>query len=153
MENQAGFTLIELMTVVAVVGILAVLAIPTYRVYVGRAQVSEAFSLIGGLKPSLAEYMARHSGCPDNSQTSVGNIPKAKYISGTYVDNILVSAVKGKSTECAFTATFKSSGVLSALSNRSMRLTAVVSGGSYSWTCSSKDIANKYLPSYCSGAN
>ncbi|WP_155240129.1 pilin, partial [Kingella kingae] len=58
---QKGFTLIELMIVIAIIGILAAIALPAYQDYTARAQVSEGFSLAGGAKSALTEYYVSHN--------------------------------------------------------------------------------------------
>ena len=87
---QSGFTLIELMIVVAIIGILAAIAIPQYQNYVARAQVSEALSLASGGKVALAEYFNTNGTFPANN--SDAGMAAAADISGKYVDTVTVSA-------------------------------------------------------------
>ncbi|MHB0774320.1 pilin [Halomonas sp. WWR20] len=68
-RRQSGFTLIELMIVVAIIGILAAIAIPQYQNYVARSQVTEAINLMGGIKTGVEEYVAQTGAFPDGSTT------------------------------------------------------------------------------------
>ncbi|MFW1857067.1 pilin [Acinetobacter defluvii] len=63
-ENEKGFTLIELMIVVAIIGILAAIAVPAYQIYITRGQVSEAIYLGSGMKATLSEYGWNHAAWP-----------------------------------------------------------------------------------------
>ena len=78
-KAKKGFTLIELMIVVAILGILAAIAIPTYLDYTVRAKVSEAVSLLSGMANSIAEYHTSQGDWPNNL-TEVGGPKTSKYV-------------------------------------------------------------------------
>lgn len=86
---QKGFTLIELMIVIAIIGILAAIAIPAYQNYVIRAQVSEGSSLIGGIETAFDENYA-NTGTAASSNAAIG-IAASKTISGTYVSAVALT--------------------------------------------------------------
>jgi type IV pilus assembly protein PilA len=89
---QKGFTLIELMIVVAIIGILAAIAIPAYQDYVIRSQVSEGLAMASSLKASVSEFVADRGGWPDDVGDGNGDLgltapPSGKYVTGIEVDN------------------------------------------------------------------
>ncbi|ENW1101535.1 pilin, partial [Neisseria gonorrhoeae] len=86
---QKGFTLIELMIVIAIVGILAAVALPAYQDYTARAQVSEAILLAEGQKSAVTEYYLNHGKWPENN-TSAG-VASASEIKGKYVQKVEVN--------------------------------------------------------------
>ncbi|HGG9774389.1 TPA: pilin, partial [Neisseria meningitidis] len=86
---QKGFTLIELMIVIAIVGILAAVALPAYQDYTARAQVSEAILLAEGQKSAVTEYYLNHGIWPgDNSSAGVAS---SSTIKGKYVEKVEVA--------------------------------------------------------------
>ncbi|EMT3399619.1 pilin, partial [Neisseria gonorrhoeae] len=92
---QKGFTLIELMIVIAIVGILAAVALPAYQDYTARAQVSEAILLAEGQKSAVTEYYLNHGIWPeDNTSAGVANPTeiKGKYVESVTVANGVVTA-------------------------------------------------------------
>ena len=145
-RTQQGFTLIELMIVVAIIGILAAIAIPAYQDYTIRAQVSEGLSLADGAKTAMAEYYNNYGRFPSTNQ-SAGLSPAAS-ISGNYVSGVNVATTKGQ-----ITVTYSGPKVNSAINNDTLVLSAsTAGGGSVAWTCkagSSNGVPGKYLPSSC----
>ncbi|EMS3157076.1 pilin, partial [Neisseria gonorrhoeae] len=87
---QKGFTLIELMIVIAIVGILAAVALPAYQDYTARAQVSEAILLAEGQKSAVTEYYLNHGIWPENN-ASAGVASPASNIKGKYVQKVEVN--------------------------------------------------------------
>jgi type IV pilus assembly protein PilA len=90
---QQGFTLIELMIVVAIIGILAAIAIPQYAEYTNRARVSEGLQLAAGAKTATAEYYSANNKWP-NGNTEAG-VADAADIIGTNVTSVKVGAADG----------------------------------------------------------
>ncbi len=145
MKNmQKGFTLIELMIVVAIIAILAAIAIPAYQDYVVRAQVSEGATLSDGAKTAVAEFYSNRGHPPLNNQ-SAGLAPAAS-IAGSYVKTVTVASGK-------ITAEFADSGsqkANTAINGKAFVLSPVVAnGGSIVWTCTGSTVAQKYLPTSC----
>ncbi|EMT4601732.1 pilin, partial [Neisseria gonorrhoeae] len=123
---QKGFTLIELMIVIAIVGILAAVALPAYQDYTARAQVSEAILLAEGQKSAVTEYYLNHGEWPANN-TSAG-VASASDIKGKYVESVTVE--KG-----VVTAKMLSSGVNNEIKNKKLSLWARREDGSVKWFC------------------
>ncbi len=135
---QKGFTLIELMIVVAIIGILAAVAIPAYQDYIARSQMSEAITLMGGAKTPLSEYIADQGALP----TALTDVVRT--ISGRYVSSI---AIGGDATTVALTATMATAGVNSSIQGKTVTLTST--DGARTWVCAPGDVEPKFLPAAC----
>lgn len=142
---QQGFTLIELMIVVAIIGILAAVAIPAYQDYIARAQMTEAMSLTDGLKTAVTEVFSQDGSCPANGSNGIDT---ATNIKGKYVAQVVTG---GTAPSCTIVATMLSSGVSTDLQSKTLTLTMTNNGGSFSWACTST-AKQKYLPKACTGA-
>lgn len=140
--NQKGFTLIELMIVVAIVGILAAIAIPAYQDYLVRARVSDGLSLAASAKTAVAENAA--SGAADLSTgwtapAATANVTSVAVTAGTGVITITYTAAAGS---VVITLTPTSGGAAIAA--------GTVPTGSISWACAVDAAANnRYVPSNC----
>ncbi|HGO8312120.1 TPA: pilin [Neisseria meningitidis] len=123
---QKGFTLIELMIVIAIVGILAAVALPAYQDYTARAQVSEAILLAEGQKSAVTEYYLNHGKWPGgNSDAGVASSSKIK---GKYVEEVEVA-------NGVITATMLSTGVNNEIKGKKLSLWAKRQDGSVKWFC------------------
>ncbi|WNK18981.1 pilin [Halomonas piscis] len=137
-QRQGGFTLIELMIVVAIIGVLAAIAIPQYQNYVARSQASEALTITSGVRADIGEYYALHGEMPgENVEIAEGDI------SGKYIKKVIYSA------DNAIEAKFKKN---SSLNGSRMYIKPVNSDPSNGWECSwssGSDADKSLLPSGC----
>lgn len=143
MKKQQGFTLIELMIVVAIIGILAAIAIPAYQDYTIRAQVSEGLNLSGGAKAAVTEYFQDRGALPTSNNEA--GLAAAGSITGKYVTSVGVGAAGVITVTCGGDAH-------AVISTQTLQLSPDTSNaGSVEWNCASAGaaIANKHLPAAC----
>ena len=143
---QKGFTLIELMIVIAIVGVWAVVALPAYQDYTARAQMSEALTLAEGQKSAVVEYYSDKGQFP--ADNAAAGIAAASTIKGKYVASVTVATANDKAT---ITATMKSSGVNKDIKGKTLVLEGSQNAGSFDWTCKKGTVDDKFLPSSCRG--
>ena len=140
---QKGFTLIELMIVVAIIAILAAIAIPAYQNYIIRTQVTEGLTLAGGAKSGIEEFYSNHGTWP-GSNASAGLPANAGSISGKYV---VSETVAGGKIKVAY-----GNQANSAITPYSLVLSPIANGGSISWACDTAagtTIPSVYLSETC----
>jgi type IV pilus assembly protein PilA len=135
---ETGFTLIELMIVVAIIGILAAVAIPSYQQYTSRAQVTEAMSLTSGIKTPLGEWLNDKGSMPGD----IGSISQS--ISGKYVESVTLG---GTIAAPEIIATMRTAGVGQNIQGQTFILLSPDGGNS--WTCDTGSIPAEYLPGSC----
>ena len=139
-RKQPGFTLIELMIVVAIIGILAAIAIPTYQRYVIRSQVAEGLNLSSGAQVSVGEYIMENGEWPaDNGEAG---LPLGIEITGEYTEQVTV--------EDNVIVILYGINAHADIDGYTVKLTAVDNEGSVSWSCASGGtIEPRHLPDAC----
>ena len=142
MKKQQGFTLIELMIVVAIIGILAAIAIPAYQDYTIRAQVSEGLNLSGGAKAAVTEFFQDRGSMPaDNSEAGLADSSEiqGKYVSSVEVAAGVIEVTYGRDAH-------------QIIDGANLMLTPDTAvPGSVQWICTdgTTAIENKHLPAAC----
>ena len=135
-QMQQGFTLIELMIVVAIIGILAAVAIPAYHDYTVRTKVSEGLSLASGAKTSVAETVLSSGAYPTGNETA----GLADTITGNNVSSVSVGA------SGVITVTYTGD---TNIASKTLILTPSTTPGSVVWSCDTGSVDARFRPSNC----
>lgn len=139
MQKQSGFTLIEMMVVVVIVGILASIALPAYRSYIAKSQVTEAITLTGGLKRVIQENRQRNS-----CFTSGSTLGAEDQIVGKYGQAMIIQRLVGTSAICGVRYQFNASNVSEQLGGKIIEFQILDNGTIINETTTTVD--SKYLP-------
>jgi len=139
-QVQKGFTLIELMIVVAIIGILAAVALPAYQDYIARSQVSEAVSLAAGGKTPLAEYFNDKGMWPSTASDVMGNT------AGKYVCAITLGGATSTTGTLSIEARLKDAGINSSITGGTLVYTTL---DAKQWACTGGTLPLRYRPASC----
>ncbi len=135
--RQQGFTLVELMIVIAIIGILSAIALPAYQDYTRRSRVAEGLNLTGQAKAAVVEYYGTNGSWPTSN--SVVGIASASDITGDGVTSVAIGS--GGKITITFNARVDD--------GKTLVMTPSNQGGFISWTCSGGTLDDRYRPSSC----
>jgi len=138
-KKQGGFTLIELMIVIAIIAILAAIAIPAYQDYTIRSQAAEGANLVSSAKLAVAQTYDETGDFPADNDAA--GLRAAGSIVGTYVSGVEVDGGD-------ITATYGND-VNDKIDGKTLIFTPTDEGGSISWTCSEGSLQPEYRPASC----
>jgi type IV pilus assembly protein PilA len=139
MKAQRGFTMLELTSVVGIIGTVASLAVPAYQDYIARAQVAEALQLASAARTVVTEHYATYGEWP-------ASLPDAALQSAKYTSGIALVAGEG-SYAATLTATLKTTGVHHDIQGKAIRFETTDGGAT--WVCGAADISERVLPQAC----
>ena len=144
-KAQSGFTLIELMIVIAIVGILAAIALPAYQDYTVRAKMGEALAGLAEAKTTISEYYASNNNLPGASSAGINNNPNTAIVASILYTS---SAGAGPLLQAVM-----QDGVVPSGGQSFVLSGTTVAGGTIQWVCKPGDSGMdvKYLPANCRG--
>ncbi|ERI52246.1 hypothetical protein N878_05340 [Pseudomonas sp. EGD-AK9] len=132
---QKGFTLIELMIVVAIIGILAAIALPAYQDYTTRSKISEGLTLASSAKTSVSEHAMSKNAYPADNAAAGFSSPDTDYVSSIDIADGLI------------TINYKAAAGVA--DGSTIELSPTTSAGGITWTCTGGDVDDKYRPANC----
>ena len=153
MKNQKGFTLIELMIVVAIIAILAAIAISQYQDYVIRSQVSEGSSLADGMKTAVGEFVNNYGRLPNATTGDAANVSFGLSLPASIVGSYVASVGSAGGIIRAHysnVAPFKGN---TAINTQMLLFSPITHTGSITWVCKKggTGLKDKWLPASCRG--